>query len=382
MITYLMCDRIEGRPLYSPPPKNIIPALIGAGVALGTTIASIASSNRNRHEQQAVNSQNMDFQREMFDKKLARENYLNANSALLQRQSLEKAGLNPNIGAYGQLQSNLPNGTPSSQAYAMENPMNNAAVNSFGSLIQNQPLVDAQVENIKADTDKKKLEGENVKVDTLLKEAQKWSIEELTPEQKKQLQKGVDKMEDEIQNLRVDRELLRENIKKVMAETEGQNLENILTERSTPLILEQYAANISVLYSQKKLNDAQAAAAYKSIAVMTQQIKTLASQQHLNEAQTNYVAQSAISVALSNDYNKFRNSFKEEYVYNELKMNRKQIEAVEKGIESVQTNIDFAPLTAISSAAGSIGVAFGGTAAGLNQMKQLQGPTRITGFGR
>lgn len=334
-----------------------IPAVVAGVGALASLVA-----------QRQANKANIENQNQLWQKQKQYQNELNANGALIRKQSLMRAGMNPNsdFGGEPHLQA------PSPSMATVQAP--NIDTSSMAQLLQQQPLVDANVRNVNADTVVKEKTALNVQADTLLKGAQKWSIDQLTPAQKSQLETNVQKMTEEIENVKVDRELMSSTIQKVMAETQGMQLQNILTERSTPLILEQYGAQIALLNSKKQLTDAETLCAYKSLDVMAQQIRTLSSQENLNNAQSQFVAQQTVSLMLSNDFNKFRNAFKEDFVFNELKMSRKQVEAVEKGIEQATTNIEYAPLNAVSGALGSIGVAFGGIATGANQLKQFNAP--------
>lgn len=371
---------VQLRP-YAVSEKHIIPALIAGGALLAGTIANAAANSSNRETQERINQENLDFQREMFRKKSQREDLLNANSALIQRQSFEKAGLNPNIGSYGQLQTGVDQGSPSSQAYRKQPFFNSEQAVPLIQAVQQQPILDAQKENIEADTRLKDKQGVVAEADAILKKAQAWNIETLTPEQLENLRQSTNKTVQEIQNLKVEQDLTNATIGKVMAETEGQELQNFLTKESTPLILKQYATNIALMNSQKDLNEAQTAAAYKSLQVMSAQINELNTRAKYNTAQSNYVAEAMVGLAIDNDYKKYRNTFKSDFVHQELKMNDAQIKQAEQAGEQMRVNTEFAPLTAISGALGATGVAIGGVATGLNQgqqfMKGMQKPAKI-----
>ena len=58
---------------------------------------AIISDVANAFLQDYQNAKNRDFQEHMLDRQQQFQTELNANSALVQRQSLERAGLNPNL---------------------------------------------------------------------------------------------------------------------------------------------------------------------------------------------------------------------------------------------------------------------------------------------
>ena len=342
---------------YIPPQPNIIPALIGAAAVLGSGIVGAVSGNSqnkaNLREQRRINAENIAFQREMFAKKSAREDVLNANSALLQRQSLEKAGLNPNIGNYGQLQTNVSQGTPSSQAYAGQNPFTGIDAGALANLIQNQPLVDAEVAKRKAEKNLIEKQAGVAEADKLLKVAQRWSIEQLTPEQKKQFEEGTKKLIAETHKIDVDKELVQKTIDKVMEETDALRISNNLMTAETPLILQKFATEIALLNSQGQLTDAETLVAYKSLSVMDAQIKDFISRAHLNDKQALYVSQEALRVAIDNQYKPFEKA-------NELELGDEQIRQAKQMVENLKQNYNWVPFNNIVGAIGG----FVGSAAG------------------
>lgn len=342
---------------YIPPQPNIVPALIGAAAVLGSGIVSAVSGNSqnkaNLSEQRRINAENIAFQREMFGKKSAREDVLNANSALIQRQSFEKAGLNPNIGNYGQLQTNVSQGTPSSQAYAGQNPFTGIDAGALANLIQNQPLVDAEVAKRKAEKNLIDKQAGVAEADKLLKIAQRWSIEQLTPEQKKQFVEGTKKLIAETEKLNVDKELVQKTIDKVMEETDALRISNNLMTAETPLILQKYATEIALLNSQGQLTDAQTLVAYKSLSVMDAEIKELISRVHLNEKQALYVSQETLRVSIDNQYKPFEKA-------NELELGDEQIRQAKQMVENLKQNYNWVPFNNIVGAIGG----FVGSAAG------------------
>ena len=350
---------------YIPPQPQIIPALIGAAAVIGSGIFAAESSKsqnkKNLAEQRRINAENLAFQREMFAKKSAREDVLNANSALIQRQSLEKAGLNPNIGGYGQLQTNVTQGTPSSQAYAGQNPFTGIDAGALGTLIQNQPLVDAEVQKKIAEKNLLEKQSGVAEADALLKRAQAWSIAELTPEQKKQFEEGTKKLIAETEKINVDKELVQKPIDKVMEETDAIRISNNLMTAETPLIIQKYATELALLNSQGQLTDAQTLVAYKSLSVMDAQIKNLVSQAHLNDKQALYVSQEALRVAIDNQYKPFEKA-------NELELSDQQIRQAKQLVENLKQNYNWVPFNnivgSITSAAGAAAGVYAGARLG------------------
>ena len=351
---------------YIPPQPQIIPALIGAAAIIGSGILAAESSksqnSKNLSEQRRINAENMAFQREMFAKKSAREDVLNANSALIQRQSLEKAGLNPNIGSYGQLQTNVTQGTPSSQAYAGQNPFTGIDAGALGTLIQNQPLVDAEVQKKQAEKNLIEKQSGVAEADALLKRAQAWNIEQLTPEQKKQFAEGTKKLIAETEKINVDKDLVLKTIDKVMEETDAIRISNNLMLAETPLILQKYAMEIALLNSQGQLTDAQTLVAYKSLSVMDAQIKNLVSQAHLNDKQALYVSQEALRVAIDNQYKPFEKA-------NELELSDQQIREAKQMVENLKQSYNWVPFNnivgAVSGTVGNVAGAYAGARFGV-----------------
>ena len=328
---------------------------------VGGFVLGAAANLLNMKMQSDANAANLANQNMLWNKQMRYQKDLNANGMLEHRRALARAGFNPNY-EYGPAQ-NLTAQTP--QMASLQAPHLDVA-----SLLQSQ-LIDAQRKNIEADTELKNKQGNVAEADSVLKQAQAWSLDQLTPAQRKEIEVHTGEMVQKIENLKVEQDLTLATIGKTMAETEGQELQNYLTKESTPLILKQYATNIALMHSQMKLNSAQTAAAYKSLSVMSAQINALNSQAHLNSVQAHYVANAAVGLAIDNDYKRYRNTFKSDFVHNELKLTDAQIKQIESAGEQMRVNTEFAPLTAISGALGGIGVAVGGLATGLNQGKQF-----------
>lgn len=327
---------------YIPPQPNIIPALIGAGVALASGIAASLQNRKNLEEQERINKENLDFQREMFYKKSAREDVLNANSALIQRQSLEKAGLNPNIGSYGQLQTNVTQGSASSHAYAGQNPLAGIDGGALASLVQNQPLVNAEVEKKKAEKNLLEKQAGVAESDKLLKDAQRWSIEQLTPEQRKNLEESNKKLIAETNKIKVDQTLVEKTIDKVMEETDAVRINNNLMQAETPLILKKMATEIAVLYSQGQLADAQTIVAYKSLSVMNAQITELISRAKLNDKQADYISNLAQKAWIDGVFAPFEHMA-------DIGLSKEQIEQVKQTVKNLEQHYNWVPFMNISS---------------------------------
>lgn len=328
---------------------------------VGGFVLGAAANLLNMKMQSDANAANLANQNMLWNKQMRYQKDLNANGMLEHRRALARAGFNPNY-ENGPAQ-NLTAQTP--QMASLQAPHLDVA-----SLLQSQ-LIDAQRKNIEADTELKNKQGNVAEADSVLKKAQAWSLDQLTPAQRKEIEAHTGEMVQKIENLKVEQDLTLATIGKTMAETEGQELQNYLTKESTPLILKQYATNIALMHSQMKLNAAQTAAAYKSLSVMSAQINALNSQEHLNNVQAHYVANAAVGLAIDNDYKRYRNTFKSEFVHKELKLTDAQIKQIENAGEQMRVNTEFAPLTAISGALGGFGVAVGGLATGLNQGKQF-----------
>lgn len=324
--------------------------------------------------QSSTNAANINNQNALWNKQVSFQRELNANGMRVHRNALAAAGLNP---YYEQGPS--PNLTAATPNMAQQISPSLDVV----SLLQGQ-LLDAQRKNIEADTAKKNAETGVADADRVLKAAQTWNIEQMTPAQRENVEKNTAEMVQHIEHMKVEKELVNATIGKVLAETAGQELQNYLTQESTPWILKQYASNVALLNAQKDLTDAQTAAAYKSLQVMAAQINALNSQANYNNAQAKYVATAMVGLAIDNDIKKYRASFTSEFVHKELKMSDAQIKQAENAAEQMRVSTEFAPLQAIAGAGASLGVAFGGVSTGLNQGAQFlnQKPARPIGFGR
>ncbi len=291
---------------YAVSEKHIIPALIAGGAMLAGTIANAVTNSSNQEEQEKINQQNIDFQREMFRKKSQREDVLNANSALIQRQSLEKAGLNPNIGSYGQLQTGVDQGTPSSQAYQKQPFFNSAQAAPLIQAVQQQPLIDAQVKNVQADTKKKQVEADNVSVDTVLKQTQNWALRLKTPSEVKNLEKNTELLYEEMNRVKWDSKQIEANIELIKSKQSNIDVDTSFLLDSYDTRLGQLTATVSELQSRNALNLANAAVAYKSIEVMSHQIREIESRVSLNQKEWLYLDTQITNLCIDGDFKQFQ----------------------------------------------------------------------------
>lgn len=129
-------------------PLRQIAPLVLAGIvsAAGSAIAGGA----NALSTNAANKRTIANQNELWEKQKAYQNWLNANGALIQKQSMQRAGFNPNaeFGTSANLQA------PTPQKSDIQ-PTDYSLLSSVGSdvaqMIQQQPVVDATVQKTNAD---------------------------------------------------------------------------------------------------------------------------------------------------------------------------------------------------------------------------------------
>ena len=129
---------------------------------------AIISDVANAFLQDYQNAKNRDFQEHMLDRQQQYQNELNANSALVQRQSLERAGLNPNLmtGAppYGTASAL---GDSSSQQAPQVDP---SAFSVLAQMKQQEPLVNALARKDNA-------EAEALEIDNRRKMTEDWTYD-------------------------------------------------------------------------------------------------------------------------------------------------------------------------------------------------------------
>lgn len=303
---------VQMRP-YAVSEKRIIPALIAGGAMLAGTIANAVSNKSNQDEQARINKENMDFQREMFNRKSQREDMLNANSALIQRQSFEKAGLNPNVGSYSSLQTGVDQGSASSEAYKKQPFFNSEQAGPFIQAVQQQPLIDAQVKNIEADTQKKTVEAENVSVDTILKQTQNWALRQKTPAEVKNLEKNTELLNEEMNRVKWDEKQIEANIELIKSKQSNIDLDTSFLLDSYDTRLGQLTATVSELQSRNALNLANAAVAYKSIEVMSHQIREIESRVSLNQKEWLYLDTQITNLCIDGDFKTFQYNIEKKF---------------------------------------------------------------------
>lgn len=322
----------------------------------------LVSTVANAGFQDYQNRKNREFSQEMLQEQQLFQRELNANSALVQKQSLQRAGLNPNM-----LSGDPPYGSSSALGDSSPQVAPHLDANSIVSLAQmeqQKPLVEAQVNKTKAEENLINKQAGVAEADEVLKKAQAFNIQKLTPEQYNQLIETNKKIRAETEKTQVDSQLVAETILKVSSETVGQKLNNDLLRWSTPYILQKYASEISLLNKQGSLTDAQTLVAYKSLSVMNAEITELISRAHLNEKQAIYVSNLAFGVALDNQFKPFEQG-------TQLELQDWQIQEIKSSIHKIQTDIDFAPLDHIIGSVSGAGVAFGAGATGLNQYNKF-----------
>lgn len=120
-------------------------------------IAAAAATVGNALLQGSANKENIENQWKLYQAQNRRQDELNANSALIQRQALSKAGLNINseYGGYP----NLVGATPTKSDVTAPQLDSQGFLGAL-QLAQQKPLVDAQVAKTKEDTRKQKIEND------------------------------------------------------------------------------------------------------------------------------------------------------------------------------------------------------------------------------
>lgn len=163
------------RILHKPLRSNLFGLDDAAAVALATGVISGGVTMYNNHKQRKEQRSLMDKSIESNIQQWNRETQYNTPQAQMKR--FKDAGLNPNL-IYGQ------SNTASSMTPSTDVPEAKMPSNSFTQGVQtynNNRLLDAQIENIQADTDKKKVEAGNssemVKIQRDLAEYTKWKTE-------------------------------------------------------------------------------------------------------------------------------------------------------------------------------------------------------------
>lgn len=250
---------------------------IAAGLA-GSILSNFISNEMNKDTTNSINDKMIGNQWQMFRAQNERQDYLNENQDLIKRNSLKKAGMNiySEFGGYPNLNTN-----------AVSQPQLGIPSQSFdgatiANLLQQQPLIEAQVKNINADTQKKQAETKNTEMDTVLKNTQNWRLQVLTPEEKKNIHEQSELFKQEAEKARVSVPFINKQIEMCQSEISKLDVETSWLLDSYDSRLAQSTMQVAVLQSQRALNLANAALAYKSLQVMATQMRLMESEISLN----------------------------------------------------------------------------------------------------
>lgn len=130
-----------------------IPAAMAAGSAI-SALSSSSANDKNVEAQERINKQNIENQWKMFGAQNVRQDYLNANQALIHRQSLQRAGININsdFGGFPNVSTNAI--TNAESKAPIVNPILPSDLGvQMAQMIQQTPLVEAQARKTNADAD-------------------------------------------------------------------------------------------------------------------------------------------------------------------------------------------------------------------------------------
>lgn len=313
------------------------------------TILQQKTNDDNISAQKEINKQNIKNQWDMFRAQNSRQDYLNLNQDLIKRQSLQRAGLN----LWSQF-----GGNPNVATNAISQPEQKTIpkvapqmTSEFAQLLQNEPLVQAEVDKKKAETNLINKQAGVAAAEELFKKAQTWSIYQLTPEQRKNLEESNKKLIAETEKIDVDKELVQKTIDKTMEEIDAIRINNNLMMAQTPLILQKLATEIALMHSQGQLVDAQTLVAYKSLSVMSAQIQELISRAKLNEKQAQYVSNLAAKAFIDATFSPF------EHLAG-IGLTEAQTNEVKQSFENLKQQHDWVPFNNIVGAyTGVVGVA-------------------------
>lgn len=145
MFNFVLRD-VGGQTAYTPLLKQnplLVPAIIAGVSALAGAGSQIATNKAN------IRNQNF-----LWNEQNARQDFLNANGALIKRQSMDKAGLNVNSD-YGYSPNVTANVPTSAQQQAPQLDMSTLA-----QLVQQAPLVDAQAKKTKEEARNLKIQND------------------------------------------------------------------------------------------------------------------------------------------------------------------------------------------------------------------------------
>lgn len=275
--------------------------------AIASGAGSLISSFVNNEMQKQTNEQMIDNQWQMFRAQNERQDYLNDYQDLIKRNSLKRAGMNVNseFGGYPNIQTNSVSqpqlGAPHIDGATLAN------------MIQQAPLIEAQVRNINADTNKKEAETENTQMDTVLKNTQNWQIQQLTPEQKKNMHEQSELFKAEAEKARVSVPFIKKQMDLCQSQIAKFDVETSWLLDSYDSRLAQSAMQVAVLQSKNSLNVAQAAVAYKSLQVMATQMRLMESEISLNSQKWMELNQLVQNLAIDGNFKDFEYNIKKKY---------------------------------------------------------------------
>lgn len=229
-----------------------------------------------------------------------------SNSALIQRSSLEKAGVNPAM-MQGNVSSNVataPNtapqgGTAPGTDQSMANGINALSQMANGMI---------QAENINQLKSLRETQGANLEQDTLKKFQETLLTQDIKD---KLLPVQTEKEKETAENLRNNSKLLQQEVEKLVSDTVYQDILNEYVGAEKELALQFTAASIIAQYKSAALNEAQATQALSSAAHSMATIRAIDSQIQLNHAQSAQAYAAAEKFKADKDATAFENSMKQ-----------------------------------------------------------------------
>ena len=133
-------------------------------IPIAMAAAPIGSSIYNTLSGSRTNKKALENQDKLYAQQKAQQDYLNANGALIKRQSMERAGLNPNAD-YG-YSPNLTASTPTpAQLSAPQFNPDMSTVMSMLQLMQQKPVSEAQARQTNADAEAQELQNDITKAE-------------------------------------------------------------------------------------------------------------------------------------------------------------------------------------------------------------------------
>ena len=238
---------VGGSASYSPLFKRD-PLIIGGAIAG-------ASALINGYLQHRANKQNIQNQNALWNEQLRQQNFLNANGALIQRQALQRAGLNPNaeFGTSANLQS------PTPQKSDVVAPR--LDTQGIAQMIQQQQLIDAQAENLKANTGKTEAETNKINEETKQVIQETANLLETNGILKFQNETQRDQFSASMANMLADTDLKSAQTYNVNRDSDLKELEYKLEDASLDTRKEIYVATLNDLIASKDLKESEKALA-------------------------------------------------------------------------------------------------------------------------